>query len=258
MAATDEVLYPNLSTRYGFRDVSGYDWPLPIRVAGPLRELGWRVAEGASLPRSAVVPRLSPRLAAFLSRCGVRVLYTDLRVESIDVEGAASWPQVAPGPVADAIYLNPAAQPRARLAPQAVFGSEQEALAALLDPNLNRPSIVEPREGRDPRPTFPAGAAGAAVVERDDPESITIAVDSPTGGLVELADRMASGWTVKVNGAQASAFTVDYLFRGVAVPPGRSQVVWKYEAPGFRIGAALSVATLLVVGALFAWPKRTA
>ncbi|HVJ81600.1 MAG TPA: hypothetical protein VNC50_11060, partial [Planctomycetia bacterium] len=75
MVATNEILYPNLSVRYGFRDVAGYDWPLPMRLTTALRKLDWRVVEGTSLPRRMAAPSIDPRLAAFLSRCAVRVIY---------------------------------------------------------------------------------------------------------------------------------------------------------------------------------------
>jgi uncharacterized membrane protein YfhO len=52
--------------------------------------------------------------------------------------------------------------------------------------------------------------------------------------------------------------TVDYLFRGVIVAPGKRRVEWTYVAPGFRFGVALSLAGLIVLAGLSAWPERRA
>ena len=55
---------------------------------------------------------------------------------------------------------------------------------------------------------------------------------------------MAPGWKVTIDDQPAEALTVDYLFRGVFVPPGSHRVRWTYDCPGFRMGIGISLATL--------------
>jgi hypothetical protein len=233
MTATNEVLYPNMCARYGFRDVSGYDWPLPLQLETVLSKLGWRVVEGTSLPRSAVVPSPSPSLAAFLSRCSVKVIYTDLRQAALKV-GSAEWKQVALGASADAVYLNPNPLPRVRFPEKIRSGTPEEAIAALIDPDLSNESVVV---GAD-RPI--SNGSGEAQIIHDGFETVEIQVQCSKGGVLVLADRWAPGWHVTVDGNPAHGFAVDHLFRGVVVESGSHRVTWHYDPPGFWLGVWLS------------------
>jgi hypothetical protein len=243
LLGTNEVLFPNTSAIYRFRDVSGYDWPLPLRVDYALSSMGWRVVEGTSLYREAILPAPSPALAAFLSRCCVRAIYTNLRQDALVVNGR-EWPQVATGPVVDAIYVNPTALPRVRFANKPKLGDKEAAFAALTSPNLDNASVVE---GVGP---IEEGAGEASIV-KEEPERVEIAVKCTKPGVLVFADRMAPGWSVAVDGAPQSALTVDYLFRGVSVPVGEHTVVWTYRAPGFQAGVWISVGTAAVLMALW-------
>jgi hypothetical protein len=241
MTATNEVLYPNLSVRYDFRDVAGYDWPLPMRLTTALRKLDWRVVEGTSLPRRMAAPVIDPRLAAFLSRAAVRAIYTDLRLDELRAE-FHPWKQVADGPVADAIYLNPQPMSRARVPFKTALGDETIALESLLATDLNHPTVLE----GDVDPSFlntTYGVAGEATVTEDLPERVTIKARLDKPGVVVLADRMAPGWSVTVDGKPATALTADYLFRAVAAPMGEHEVTWTYRAPGFAAGLVLAALT---------------
>jgi len=244
LIGTNEVLYPNTSVRYRFRDVSGYDWPLPLRLERVLSAMGWRVVEGTSLMRESFLPAPSPALAAFLSRCCVRVVYTsDVGRPKVVVNGR-EWPQVATGPVVDAVYLNPTALPRLRFAKSPRLGDEEAAFAALTRANLDEPSIVE-SSVEDSTPI--REGAGETTITTEIPERVEISVRCESPGVLVLADRMSPGWSVAVDGRPKPPLTVDYLFRGVAVDRGDHAVVWTYEPPGLRMGVWNSVGVGVVL-----------
>lgn len=80
------------------------------------------------------------------------------------------------------------------------------------------------------------------------PESITQHVTACAAGVVVLADAWFPGWTVAVDGVDATPVRVWGFLRGVEVPAGPHSVAWSYRPNAFRIGAALSL--LAWLGAL--------
>lgn len=242
IVGTEEVLSPNLGMRYSFRDVRGYDFPLDFRLAQVFKRLGWGWNGMTFVPRKEIVPEASAETAAFLERCAVRAVLSNLRTPEISVAGVR-WRQIAEGANSDALFVSPNPAPRVRIASSAVAGTAEEALLALLKPMDQTPVVLEGVHSGMP----PTSSTGTATIVRDEPERIEIAVDSTTGGVLVLADRMSPGWWATLDGGFTIAATADYLFRAVIVPAGKHTVVWKYTAPGFEAGAWISV---ILVGLL--------
>ena len=102
----------------------------------------------------------------------------------------------------------------------------------------------------------PEGATASAAHEvtlttRWRPGDVTVNVESPKGTFVVLGETRSRGWRASVDGAPAVIYPVDELFQGVAVPPGRHVIRWKFVSPGFFPGLALAAAgAFLLVGAL--------
>lgn len=58
------------------------------------------------------------------------------------------------------------------------------------------------------------------------------------------------GWKASIDGAETTIYRLNYLFRGVVVPPGRHKVEMRFEPRGFYLGKSLSLAAnILVIGA---------
>jgi hypothetical protein len=91
---------------------------------------------------------------------------------------------------------------------------------------------------------------GAARVVSHRRERVEVEVEHSSGGRLVLTDLAYPGWRVTVNGQPAPSTTVEGMYRGVDVPAGRHTVVWEYQPASFRIGLAISTATLLVAAAL--------
>jgi len=250
IVGTEEVLSPNLGMLYGFRDVRGYDFPLDLRLAKAFKRLGWGWNGMTFVPRKNLIPAASADTAAFLERCAVWAVYSNLRLPELSMAGER-WRQVADNPSADAVFLSPSPFPRVRFAESAKAGNAEEAFATLFKP-IKESTVV--LEGNVDASSLPKSANGAAKIVRDEPERIEISVETSTGGVVVLADRMSPGWTATIDGKPVVALTADYLFRGVAVPRGASVIVWTYSAPGFLVGCwigALTVVLLLLAAVRF-------
>lgn len=57
------------------------------------------------------------------------------------------------------------------------------------------------------------------------------------------------GWEASVDGRAARLYQTDYLLRGVAVPAGERRVRFEFRPRSFRVGAWISLASLLLVAA---------
>jgi uncharacterized membrane protein YfhO len=73
-----------------------------------------------------------------------------------------------------------------------------------------------------------------------------------------LTDTYFPGWQAEVDGKPADIHRVDYLFRGVRVPPGAANVTFSYQPTSYRLGLVISIATLLVIlgTAVIGWRRR--
>ena len=251
LAGVGEVLIPNLSTRYGFRDIRGYDFPVPMRLARVFQALDLRLSTTV-LPPDRCFPVMDPNLANLLNRSATRILVSDQPGRAVR-GGAGEWP--ARGRTAfTSIHENLAVYPRAYLAGSHRGATAAQALAALLDPRTDlRNEPVFEGVGDSP-----GGPAGTVRWLHDEPETVSLEVDSPAGGVVVLLDRMAPGWSVTVDGRDAPALHANFLYRGVAVAAGRHTVRWSYRTPGLAAGAAVSLLAWLALAAL-AWrsPRPT-
>jgi len=74
---------------------------------------------------------------------------------------------------------------------------------------------------------------------------IRASLNSP--GVLVLADSFYPGWHVYVDGEEKEILRANLFFRGVPLSPGESLVEFRYEPRSFRIGLAISLASLFGV-----------
>lgn len=111
---------------------------------------------------------------------------------------------------------------------------------------------------RDPGLTLgPVEGARAEIVSYR-LNDVTVEVETPGPGLLRLADLWYPDWRATVDGRPAPVLKADYLLRAVPVPAGRHRVVFRFESAAVRQGLLVSLASLVVVLALFgaAWLRR--
>jgi hypothetical protein len=150
------------------------------------------------------------------------------------------------GPVR--VYENRQALPRAFFVPNMLRVPDDQVLPMLADGRVDprRLALVGVVEDTSGARAGVDGSGRASIV-RDDPQTVAVEVEADAPGFLFLADQYAAGWTAEVDGTPAEILRANHAFRLVAVPGGRSRVVFRYRPLSLRLGAALSLATALVV-----------
>ncbi len=151
------------------------------------------------------------------------------------------------------ILENPNALPRAWLVRNAEVGTiesfNEGLLAGAIDPRET--AIVD-----EPIPELdglPATDTNTIVFEHFGADKIDLTVTSETGGLLVLSELDAPGWQAYLDGERVDTHTVNGIFRGVVVPPGESEVEFRYELRSLRIGLAISAVAAGAVIAIAFW-----
>jgi hypothetical protein len=104
---------------------------------------------------------------------------------------------------------------------------------------------------RDPKLQLgPVDGARAAIVSYRLNE-VEVDVQSPGPSLLRLADLWHPDWTATVDGRPTPVLRSDYLLRAVAVPAGSHRVTFRFRSAAVRHGLALSLASLVLILALF-------
>jgi len=96
-------------------------------------------------------------------------------------------------------------------------------------------------------------------------ERVVAQASARDSSLLILTDIFYPGWKAFVDGRPAPIRRVDYLLRGVALPPGSHRVEFRYQPASFRAGWIISLLGLLVTvaAAVIGWrthrraPQRT-
>jgi hypothetical protein len=159
------------------------------------------------------------------------------------------------------VYAVEGALPRAWFAGrQQVVDGDGAALGAIARPGFDarRVVVTERRLEGIPDSTGARAATGTAVITRYEDERVTLRSRGTGPGLVVLSDNQYPGWKATVDGKDAPVERVDYLLRGVRVPAGTHTVELRYEPLSWRIGAIVSLLSMvgLVLAAAVGWRRR--
>jgi uncharacterized membrane protein YfhO len=101
------------------------------------------------------------------------------------------------------------------------------------------------------------GSAGTADFVSYEPERVVAKATATRRSLLVLTDVHFPGWKATVDGRSVPIERVDYLLRGVVVPPGTHTVEFSYEPSSFRAGWIIAVLGLLaVLGAVVVGLRR--
>jgi hypothetical protein len=238
----------NFSAAVGLDDIRGYDGvdpkcmselvlkaslPVPPESVNPCARTQW-VA-----PIMTVTEVGSGRVSPILSMLNVRYILFRSPLPSplkADIAGDDYW-----------IFINRNALPRAFVPHHVqVVADPQERLEKLAQKDFDPSEVAYVEKPLE----LPETAIGSASIERDLPTEVTLAADMQTPGLLVLADNWDSGWSVSINGSQATLLRVNHAVRGVVVPAGKSTIAFRFEPMNLRRGFWISgIATL----SLTAW-----
>jgi hypothetical protein len=158
----------------------------------------------------------------------------------------------------DTVYLddearvleNPAALPRAWLVHDVRQVSPGAALPLLATGAVD-PLTTALLEVPPPALAQPADPAmeSVVVVERH-PDRLSLRVRAAAPALLILSEVYDPGWHATVDGERTSVLVADHLLRAVTVPAGDHLVELSYQAPGLRLGVAISAATAATLAAM--------
>ncbi|HET7704794.1 MAG TPA: 6-pyruvoyl-tetrahydropterin synthase-related protein [Thermoanaerobaculia bacterium] len=144
------------------------------------------------------------------------------------------------------MYVNPAAPPMATFwAGWRPFATAEEAANALLS---NVSSDAVPVAGAPPSPSFEPGAAQSTI------EALTVGtrharvvVNAAREGIVMLSQQDAPSWRVYVDGEEKEKLLAGGIFRAVAVPRGRHEVMWEWNPRSLRTGMVITIMTIVTL-----------
>lgn len=91
------------------------------------------------------------------------------------------------------------------------------------------------------------GARRPVDLHDDSPERVRVSVPSGAGGQLVLRDACYPGWVASVDGREVAISCVDGFFRGIDLPAGAQDVVFRYAPGVVNAGLILSLLALLAV-----------
>jgi hypothetical protein len=163
------------------------------------------------------------------------------------------------------IYQNRNALSRAFVVHRAVLAPEESAAVALMRQPDFAPSAEAVVEGSVPESQMAALASSPAAdgssVEitnySDNQVKLVSHMDNP--GLLVLSDAYYPGWKAYVDGKQTPIYATDVALRSVFLPAGEHSVEFTYSPASFKLGAAVSIASLAALMLYVIWrPLRIA
>ncbi len=92
--------------------------------------------------------------------------------------------------------------------------------------------------------------SASAAVDSADPQHYVLHSDAKSPSLLRAAIPWYPSWRASVDGKRVETRIVDHAMIGIPVPAGRHQVVLEYVAGKFRLGAAITLLTLVAVAAV--------
>ena len=269
VASARVVIADQVGMLYGLRQAHGYDGLSPRRItelAGPIGSGGAQAAgyfqNTLALHGSEPLPPISVLLAPTRELLGVRFIVlppgatvAEPRLQTV-YDGADAR-----------VFEDPAALPRAFVAPRARCAGDPEAVTLLrarsvtttdevLLADCTSPAVVEPRV-----PTAPevrSVVAPEARIVIDDPARVVIAASANAPAWLVLTDTWFPGWRARLDGTDVPVLRADHAFRAVALPAGRHEIEFVFTPRRLHVGAAITIAALAVVVALLLPWRRAA
>jgi hypothetical protein len=143
------------------------------------------------------------------------------------------------------VYKRPDPQGRAFIVHQVQVAPHGEVLARLTDPAFDprREAVVEAPLNC---PLGTSNAAESVRLVRDDLDRVTFQARVAADGFLVMSDTFYPGWVAQVDGNPAPIVRTNYALRGICLPSGDHEVVFRFEPVMLRVGLALSAIGLVI------------
>jgi hypothetical protein len=170
--------------------------------------------------------------------CGVKVIVTPAPDGTIQTE-------ILSHPAPRAAFYSPDA---------CLFLDDTEIHAKLRDPqfDLQRWLLLPP--ARPAPSTSPAQAQLA--YHRDSSDIITVDLTTAAPGFLRILEAWDPGWSATIDSNPAAPIPADGVFLALPIPPGSHRIIFRYSTPGAATGAAISLASLILLVILLALKKK--
>ncbi|RZN35321.1 hypothetical protein CWO90_03750 [Bradyrhizobium sp. Leo121] len=114
------------------------------------------------------------------------------------------------------------------------------------------PNAVAIVEGVAPKvDAAPAGPRGKVELLSEESVRVALRVTAPSRSFLFLSRAYHPGWVGYVNGEKVQTYRSNGAFQGVVVPAGVSEVTLILESASLKLGAQISLVSLLVIAAAF-------
>jgi hypothetical protein len=213
-----------------------------MRTGGPMRSI-----QDFYKPAGGIMPRSLQR--RLLDLAAAHYIVAD-RVVDTTAQVLRPAPQMLSQGRGVRVWENLQSLPRAFYVPRIEVVSDPEALLHRLahgDDDLHAVALVEQAPPAGFAGTAPYDGRGTVTFVTNEPEHLVLDVQASARGFLFLSDHHFPGWEATVNGDRSPIQRANYLFRLVEVPAGRARVEFRYRPASVRIGALVSLLTLLGV-----------
>jgi hypothetical protein len=154
------------------------------------------------------------------------------------------------------VYENLDNLSRAFVVHQARVLDDEAALAAMEDPTFcPEEEVILASGGREALSSHDSGEDEVEILSYE-PERVVISANLAEAGYLVLTDTYYPGWRALVDGLEMPIYRADLLFRAVYLPAGQHRIEFIYDPCSFRVGAAISLVTLLALVTGIVWRLR--
>lgn len=227
-AIDDKLIPPNFSVSSKLQMISGYD-PLYLKSYGEYIVAMERGKPDISLPwgfNRIIVPKnYNSKLFNLLN---VKYVLSLDEINSRNFRLVMTEGQTR-------IYQNMSYVPRVFFVSNVLTArSKQEILSVLLGQGFD-PSSTAVIQGNFTDENKLLGQGSARIVDYQS-NSVRVLTDNDADGFLVLLDIYYPGWYATIDNQETKIYSTDYLFRGVKVPAGQHEVIYKYV---FDVSSAL-------------------
>lgn len=137
-----------------------------------------------------------------------------------------------------------------------VVKSADEEIMSLLNINPKRVVVLQESENSNVKPVYSSNRTDKISLSSYLPNELKYKYKTSEERFVVFSEvYYKDGWKVFVNGKEDKIFKVNYILRGMIIPPGTGEVVFKFEPASYRIGELISLISsillLIIIGYVF-------
>jgi hypothetical protein len=107
-----------------------------------------------------------------------------------------------------------------------------------------------------PPVTLTGSGQGSVLVAGRSPGNMTLDVESDAPAILVLSEIAYPGWRATLDGRSVPLLRADTILRAVAVPPGAHRVEMVFDPPSVKLGALVTLVSLVVLASLLGRGRR--